>query len=542
VALSLLGLLMAASSSIGQTATPVSIQPKASGTPTADREDVMVLLEGAPLHVRLNVSLGGVSLAQSRREYVVKMMARLDTDKDGKLTRAEADRSPILRTKQRPGAREFLESLRAQTVLMPRDLAQKVNVIGGEFVACRDDMTSAKNDIEVFKLLDANANSQLDPGEIAAAAELIMSKDEDGDQCVAFQEFFPPPPPPDPMEAALLAANPPLPALAGVSQLVRKASDVTLGQRLVRRYDKNRDFALDAAELSWTSERISALDGDSNGKLDGKELAGWQAGIPDVDLKIDLRSADTAGGLIDVAGVTGKRLDDASRPDYAKLSLSGAVVTFSHRNLDPVALSITTAMREFNTMDADANGYLSRDEVAERIRFQRELFEFMDTDGDDKVFADEMKEYIRARAEPAASTCRMNLYDTGNGFFMALDTNADGRVSEREKRNSAASLASLDRDGQAGIMQTEPVRHFHIEFARGSYQLFGPSEQLLATTPAFQQRTPSGPIWFQRMDRNNDGDLVWNEFFGHIELFHELDVDHDELLDPQEAAKAVSSE
>jgi hypothetical protein len=196
VALSLLGLLMAASSSIGQTATPVSIQPKASGTPTADREDVMVLLEGAPLHVRLNVSLGGVSLAQSRREYVVKMMARLDTDKDGKLTRAEADRSPILRTKQRPGAREFLESLRAQTVLMPRDLAQKVNVIGGEFVACRDDMTSAKNDIEVFKLLDANANSQLDPGEIAAAAELIMSKDEDGDQCVAFQEFFPPPPPP----------------------------------------------------------------------------------------------------------------------------------------------------------------------------------------------------------------------------------------------------------------------------------------------------------------------------------------------------------
>jgi hypothetical protein len=310
----------------------------------------------------------------------------------------------------------------------------------------------------------------------------------------------------------------------------------------VRRYDKNRDFALDAAELSWTSERISALDGDSNGKLDGKELAGWQAGIPDVDLKIDLRSADTAGGLIDVAGVTGKRLDDASRPDYAKLSLSGAVVTFSHRNLDPVALSITTAMREFNTMDADANGYLSRDEVAERIRFQRELFEFMDTDGDDKVFADEMKEYIRARAEPAASTCRMNLYDTGNGFFMALDTNADGRVSEREKRNSAASLASLDRDGQAGIMQTEPVRHFHIEFARGSYQLFGPSEQLLATTPAFQQRTPSGPIWFQRMDRNNDGDLVWNEFFGHIELFHELDVDHDELLDPQEAAKAVSSE
>ena len=43
------------------------------------------------------------------------------------------------------------------------------------------------------------------------------------------------------------------------------------------------------------------------------------------------------------------------------------------------------------------------------------------------------------------------------------------------------------------------------------------------------------------MDRNNDGDLIWNEFLGHVELFHELDADHDELLDPQEAAKATAS-
>jgi len=412
-------------------------------------------------------------------------------------------------------------------------------VIGGEFVACRDEMTSGKNDIEVFKLLDTNSNSILDAAEIAAATELIMSKDEDGDQCVAFQEFIPPPPPVDPMQAALLAANPPIPPLAGVSKLIRKASDVTLGQRLVKLYDKNpRDFALDQSELGWASERISALDGDGNGKLDAQELTGWHTGIPDVDLSVDLRAADTSSGLISVAGGSAKRLDDSSRPDYAKVSFTGAVVTFSHRNLDPVVASIETAMRQFNTMDADANGYLSRDEVAERIRFQRELFEFMDTDGDEKVFADEMKEYVRAKAEPVASTCRMNLYDTGNGFFMALDTNADGRVSEREKRNAPASLASLDRDGKPGIGQKEPVRHFHIEFARGSYSLFGASEQLLATTPAFQQRTPGGPVWFQRMDRNNDGDLVWNEFFGHIELFHELDIDHDELLDPQEAAKA----
>jgi hypothetical protein len=149
-----------------------------------------------------------------------------------------------------------------------------------------------------------------------------------------------------------------------------------------------------------------------------------------------------------------------------------------------------------------------------------------------------MKDYVRARSEPAAATCRMNVYDTGYGFFMALDSNADGRISVREMRNAAASLAQLDRDGEPGVGENEPVRHFHVEFVRGAYNLFGPSEQLIAQTPAFQQRRPTGPIWFQRMDRNNDGDLTWNEFLGPREVFHELDADADLLIDPQEAAVA----
>src|SRR5205085_3517071 len=138
----------------------------------------------------------------------------------------------------------------------------------------------------------------------------------------------------------------------------------------------------------------------------------------------------------------------------------------------------------------DANGYLDRDETAARTRFGRELFELMDMDGDDKVFADEMKQYVQARAEPASTTCHVHLYDTGYGFFMALDANADGRVSVREMRHSPGALAQLERNGSEGIAEKEPVRHFHVEFVRGSYQLFGPSEQLIAQTPAFQQRRP----------------------------------------------------
>lgn len=502
----------------------------------ADRKDVLLLLDDGPLHFRLRLSLDGVSLAAARRQYIDRLIKSLDANRDGKLSRDEASHSPLLRVKQRQGASQFLKSLGGQALLARRDVERTVDRFGGEAVAYRQDLSSSQNDQEVFKLLDADASGLLDQDEMDASTDLVLSKDEDGDECVSFQEFFPPPPLPDPRQVLVGMAAPTTP-LATVADIVRDAGEPLLGRRLLAKYDRNRDRLLEARELNWTQERIAALDSDGDRRLDADELKRISEAEPDVDLSADLRSAEAGGGAIDVKDAGGQRLDDAGRADYAKIAFAGAVVTFSHRNLDPIASAIENAMRQFNQLDADANGYLSREETADRVRFERGLFDLMDADGDDKVFADEMKDYVRARGEPAATTCRVNVYDTGHGFFMALDANADGRVSVRELRQAPKALAQLDRDRRSGIGQKEPVRHFHMEFVRGSYQLFGPSEQLAAQTPAFQQRRPIGPIWFQRMDRNNDGDLTWNEFLGPREVFHNLDGDADGLVDPQEAEK-----
>ena len=502
----------------------------------ADRKDVLLLLDDGPLHFRLRLSLGGVSLAEARRQYIDRLIESLDANHDGKLSRDEASHSPLLRVKQRRAASQFLKSLGGQASLARRDVERTVDRLGGEAVAYRQDLSSLQNDLEVFKLLDADSSGLLDQKELDASPDLVLSKDEDGDECVSFQEFFPPQPAPDPTQVLLGVQTKPTP-LATVADIVRDASEPLLARRLLAKYDRNRDRSLDGGELNWSDERIAALDADGDRRLNADELKRLSEAKPDVDLSADLRSAEAGGGAIDVKDAGGERLDDADRADYAKIAFSGAVVTFSHRNLDPIASAIENAMRQFNQLDADANGYLSRDETADRIRFERGLFELMDADGDDKVFADEMKDYVRARGEPAATTCRVNVYDTGHGFFMALDANADGRVSVRELREAPKALARLDRDRRPGIGQKEPVRHFHMEFVRGSYQLFGPSEQLAAQTPAFQQRRPIGPIWFQRMDRNNDGDLTWNEFLGPREVFHDLDGDADGLVDPQEAVK-----
>jgi Ca2+-binding EF-hand superfamily protein len=429
-----------------------------------------------------------------------------------------------------------LQGLQSQAVDSRRELEQKIDIKGSNLLSFRD-IQSAKNDVEVFKLLDQDGSGMLEVMELTAAVDLILSKDTDGDQCVSFDEFLPPPPPPDPTQPIVLGTGESITQLARPAELLGDAANALFLERLRRKYDRNRDGQLEAAELSWTGERLKSFDTSGNGKLDGSELAAYSRATPDAEMVVDLKPNESSGGLIRVEGTLGQRHDDCSRPDFARLGFPPATVTFSHRNLDPQDAALDDAMRKFNSLDADANGYLSRDETAQRLRFERELFELIDADGDERIFAEEMREYVLALAEPAATTCRINVYDGGFGFFLALDANADGRISEREKRQAAAALARLERDGVPGIQQTEPVRHFHIEFTRGSFQLFGPSQQPAAETPAFQRQQLAGPIWFQRMDRNNDGDLIWNEFLGPRWVFDQLDGDGDELLDPQEAAR-----
>lgn len=539
--------LLTAAYSTSQAQQPVSIKKvpvpakpaPIQVVPKSDRRDVMLMLDTGPIHIRLNMALGGQSLEQCRRQFVNDLIEKLDQDKDGKVSRTEANRSPLFRTKQRPGAAQFVQSLKSQGTLSRRDIEQNVERWGGEIVAYRQDLSSSKNDVEVFKLLDKDGSGTLDSSELQTARDVILSKDTDGDECVAFQEFLPQPDP-NAMATPVLAVGAgttPVP-LASVADIIRDLHEPLLPQRLLRKYDKKRDLQLDSTELGWAPERLEKCDADRNGKLDAAELAHLTTDSPDVELSVDLRIANSDGGKLTVPTFIGKRMDDADRPDYAKVAFGASVITFSLRNLDPIATALETAMREFNLLDADANGYLDKTEAGMRGRFERSLFEIIDVDGDNKLFADEMKDYIRARTEPAATACRMNVYDTGNGFFMALDANADGRVSVRETRQAAEALSQLDRDGKPGITQAEPVRHFHIEFVRGGYTLFGPTEQLVAMTPAFQQRRPTGPVWFQRMDRNNDGDLTWNEFLGPREVFHKLDADVDTLIDPTEAAQS----
>jgi Ca2+-binding EF-hand superfamily protein len=499
------------------------------------------MLERAPLHLRLRIQISGQSLTAARRDYLNRLLAQLDVDEDGQVSRAEADRSPLLRQAGPAPESSFLASLEANQPSAPIDLVGAVTRIAGETMVYRQEDSASQSDASVFELLDEDGSGVIDPGEMATAAERLRSLDADRDLCVGYDEVQPEPeqPPQDNLVVSPVQSEEPAPR-ATFSELVRDARDPLLARRILRKYDRDFDGRLSEVELQWGSERIAQLDDNGDGGLSVVELRDIAQSDVDLALDVDLMAGKDGGARLTTsnAGRPGMKVTSAGNMAYAQFE--DATVTFSCLDGDPITDALATARRRFNLLDADGNGYLDAVEVETDVRMRRGLFDSIDADGDGKLFSQEMEDYIRGCGEPAALTCRLNVHDTGSGFYQRLDVNSDGRISERELRTLEQSLSELNRDGQSGVTLEEPARHFHIEFVRGAYRLFGPTEAISATLPSFQRAGRAGPVWFQRMDRNNDGDLTWSEFLGHREDFHRLDADHDGLIDPFEAEQAAA--
>ena len=512
----------------------------ADSAPTGEVRDVILMLDNGPLHLRVHVSVGGMSPQDARRASLDRLVKSLDADGDGKLSQKEAERSPLFREKQRPKAEAFLKDIGVSTAFSRKDMEQRFERLGGETVVYRQNASSSGSDNEVFKLLDANKDGVVDAMEMQDSVDLLLAKDGDDDECVTLDEFAPQPT--TNAEQIAVAMNQPRPATATVADLLRDTNQTLLPAQLIQKFDKDRNRKLSPEELSWSKERVATCDTDKDGQLNLKELGGLKNSPVDIELSVDVIRKE-GQPMLKTLGVVANRIDSDRTPDLATISLPSAVVTFSSREVDPFEASMAIALRTFNELDTDANGYLDKDETMLRERFGRGLFDQIDADGDGKIFGEEMKEFIRARGEPVATTCQITVFDDGAGFFPALDSNSDRRISMREMRYADKTLVKMQRDDKPGLGEFEPARRYRIEFVRGVFNPFGNPERRVnplmpqAVVETIKPR-PVGPIWFQRWDRNNDGDITWREFLGPRDAFEQLDADRDELIDPKEADAA----
>lgn len=514
------------------TQTVVLGEQSSTSQASSGMHDMLLLLPTGPLHLRVMITSDGKSLEQSREDYLDRLVTMLDTDKDGKVSRDETGNHPLFTTSRRFQDNKFLSSLRSKRPFTESELALAVDRAAGQLVTYRQNNSLAEQDLSVFNVLDQDQSGLIDRAEMRLAASGIAERDSDFDQCITFDEFLSEGV--ETMDGVIVNAINQEPPGSVHAELLRNAAEPIMPARLVRRYDSDRDAHLTAKELGWTDKRLAALDGDKDSRLSMQELAQLAAAKPDLVLSVDLN--DTSGKAMQVIEQSDDHEIDA-RDDLVRIKRDSMMLGVSYRHRDPMEEATTNASDAFNAIDVDANGYLDRDEIVEHQRFERYLFDAMDKDGDDRVFANEMMDYVKEYTEPATTTCQVTLLDTGNGFFQMLDSNADGRISIRELRQCEKTLLGVAA-GEPEINPSRLTASYRIEIKRGGVSLFGRVDRPSAETPAALLAPPSGPIWFQRMDRNGDGDLTWDEFLGPRDIFHKLDVDRDDLIDKTEASNA----
>ncbi|OWK41760.1 hypothetical protein [Fimbriiglobus ruber] len=583
----------------------LSGSPSAGAAPAAKAEplDVLYLTDARPVVLRLHLTSNGKPLQDAWAGFADILFAKLDADKNGRLEEKELTRlrptlalvmglnprgSAASAARPQPMSRDEFRDYLKKNDLGPLRLPSamnQANAVRGR-VRRGGQPTPDELDNAILKLLDANKDGKLSAAELSAGAEILAKLDADENEMIGTDELLRRPMSPYSFVQGLIDVMP-QPARPGVEFLAfsRTGMDTNLAKRLLTRYGTkppppnipglpqaiprpggpNQQAEpvprrLTKKDLGLGASAFAALDQDGDDELDAEELAHFGQNVgPDVEIALrfgKLKSGTKAVEIIvpprpPMKASAGLRGAEASVDvPGVRLDLMPGPVFFLPPPMPGSQMTTRLRMQylnRFRILDRDGNGYVDTTEANNDPVF-RDLFPVLDKDGDGKVFEKELLAAVdEAEDLDEAATngvVTIELTEVGHGLFGLIDADGDGRFSVRELRAMATLVERFDANKDGLLAPNEIPRRFEAKFSQGFGAGQAPYGVLAVPVPAANgpPRAQAGPVWFQKMDRNRDGDVSRREFLGTEEDFRKLDTDGDGLISVQEAEAAGKKE
>lgn len=527
------------------------------------------LTEKGPVVVRLDIRLHGkpfrAGAEMAQKTYLRELFTFLDRNDNGGLEAMEAKRlpPPMLAVPGIQGsdlqfihlAHNFraLDSNNNDQVSLEELTGFYRYFNNGLVVSQRARALTANRsavDAAWFRALDSNKDGKLSQRELNQATQRFSELDADENDLLSAQEVSP--------SVAigggaqLVAQPPPVPS-SPVTELRIVSDSVTeqdLAREIVEHYRNDRVAEVGPKEIGLSPQQFAQLDADKNQWLNQQELARVGT-LPGIQLTFHLGERAKETPLLEARPAPQLQGIHFQQDRQGNLLLQSkdAILEIRCNDNRLGQETLTSLQRLFEgklqLADKDGNAILDAKE-ARAAQLFRKLHLRMDQDGDGGVSQAELKLWLTkvqvAEAKALASQVSLFYADREAGFWSLLDRNRDGQLGLREVRNLNALLAPLDRNRDGCLQRSEIPRNYRIVIGmgQGSFHRQATSEIVTLTSEGQLTYLPAdasgGPLWFRKMDRNNDGDVSKKEFLGPIKAFKKIDVDQDGLISEEEAS------